>query len=352
MRGKTMLEVLKYDPYLQTDQCERWLEEKASQGLFIKELYLENDFVFFDKANPKKVHYSIFFDQNKKFNASEFIEILKEQGWDMVGRDSKRKELYLFINEQENPIPIETDNSVLEYKRKNLLNLFVLNLVLSIAVVLVNLYTSSRNPANWFTIFIYLYLSYSYFINSYRFAYLRNSSQVIKDRTVKIYRFVRKIALVITLLAFIYISMRYVEIKQVSSDINYLITPTNKQLINEVYTKSIFSFNPNYTSIYTIKTDNQLNQTVYQTKVNMTWLNLINFEDYHFEQTETLKYGYPIKFNQIDNNISAEKEITYSSENNQEYYSFIQVDNSIYTLHSINLTLEEHNNYLNQMGAQ
>ena len=352
MRGKTMLEVLKYDPYLQSDQCEKWLEEKASQGLFIKELYLENDFVYFDKANPKKVHYSIFFDQNKKFNASEFIEILKEQGWNIVGRESKRKELYLFINEQENPIPIETDNSVLEYKRKNLLNLFVLNLVLSVAVVLVNLYTSAKNPGNWFTIFIYIYLSYSYFINAYRFAYLRNPSQVIKDRTVKIYRFIRKIAFIISIIAFTYISFRYVEIKQVSSDVNYLVNPTNTQLINEVYTRSIFSLNPNYSLIFTIENDNQLNQTIYQTKVNMTWLNIINFDDYHTEQTETLKYGYPIQFNQIENNLKADKEITYSSENNQEYYSFILVDKSIYTLHSINLTLEEHNDYLNQMGAK
>lgn len=347
-----MLEVLKYDPYLQTEQCERWLEEKASQGLFIRELYLENDFVFFDKVNPKKVHYSIFFDQNKKFNASEFIEILKEQGWDMVGRDSKRKELYLFINEQENPIPIETDNSVLEYKRKNLLNLFVLNLVLSIAVVAVNLYTSARNPANWFTIFIYLYLSYSYFINSYRFAYLRNSSQAIKDRTVRIYRFIRKVALVITLLAFTYITFRYVEIKQVSTNINYLVKPKDTHLINEVYTKSIFSFNPNYTSIFTIKKDNQLNQVIYQTKVNITWLNNINFEDYHTEQTETLKYGYPIKYERIENDLDFDYQITYKSENNQEFYSFIQVSNSIYTLHTINLTLDEHNEYLNQIGVR
>lgn len=352
MRGKTMLEVLKYDPYLQTKQCERWLEEKASQGLFIRELYLENDFVFFDKANPKKVHYSIFFDQNKKFNASEFIEILKEQGWKIVGKESSRKELYLFINEQENPIPIETDNSVLEYKCKNLLNLFVLNLVLSIAVVAVNLYTSARNPANWFTIFIYLYLSYSYFINSYRFAYLRNSSQAIKDRTVRIYRFIRKVALVITLLAFTYITFRYVEIKQVSTNINYLVKPKDTHLINEVYTKSIFSFNPNYTSIFTIKKDNQLNQVIYQTKVNITWLNNINFEDYHTEQTKNLKYEYPIKFNLIDNYLNADKDITYSAENRQEYYSFILVDKTIYTLHSINLTLNEHNEYLNQMGVR
>ena len=352
MRGKTMFEVLKYDPYLQTDQCERWLEEKASQGLFIRELYPNSDYVYFDKDIPKKVKYSIFFDQNKKFNASEFIEILKEQGWDMVGRDSKRKELYLFINEQESPIPIDTDTSTLDYKRKNLFNLFRFNFVSSIIVVIIYLFTLSKHSSNWFTILVYLSLSYVYFINAYRFAYLRNSSQAIKDRTVKIYRFIRKIAIVISIIASTYIIFRYCEIKQTNTEINNLVKASNSNVINEVYTKSIFSFNPNYTSIYTIKTDNQLNQTVYQTKVNMTWLNLINFEDYHFEQTETLKYGYPIKFNQIDNNLSAEKEITYSSENNQEYYSFIQVDNSIYTLHSINLTLEEHNDYLNQMGAQ
>lgn len=347
-----MFEVLKFDPYLQSDQCERWLEEKASQGLFIRELYSENDFVYFDKKEPKKVHYSIFYDQNRKFNTTEFIEILKEQGWKNVGRELKRKDLYLFVNEDENPIPIETDNSVLEYKRKNLLNLFVMNLILSIAVVLVNLYTSAKNPGNWFTIFIYIYLSYSYFINAYRFAYLRNPSQVVKDRTVKVYRFIRKVSCIITILAFTYISFRYVEIKQVSTDENYLVSPTNKQLINEVYTKSIFSLNPNYSSIFTIKKDDQLNQTIYQTKVNMTWLNLINFDDYHTEQTKTLKYGYPVKFNRIENDLFSDKEITYSSENNQEYYSFILVDKSIYTLHSINLTLEEHNDYLIQMGVQ
>jgi len=347
-----MLEVLKYDPYLQTDQCERWLEEKAAQGLFIRELYLENDFVFFDKDNPKKVHYSIFFDQNKKFNATEFVEILKEQGWATVGKESKRKDLYLFINEEENPIPIETDNSVLEYKRKNLLNLFVMNLLLSIAVVLVSFYTTKKNSSNWFTIFVYLYLSYSYFINAYRFAYLRNPSQKVKNRTVKIYRLIRKIALVIFVFAFTYISFRYVEIKQTSSNINYLVSPTNVSLINEVYTKSIFSLNPNYSSIFTIKKDDQLNQTIYQTKVNSTWLNFINFDDYHEDQTKYLKYSYPFSFNKIVNNLSFDKEITYSSENNQEYYSFIQIDDSIYTLHTINLSLEEHNEYLNKMGVQ
>lgn len=352
MRGKTMLEVLKYDPYLQPEQCERWLEEKASQGLFIRELYPNSDYVFFDNRNPKKVHFSIFFDQNKKFNASEFIEILKEQGWNIVGKESIRKELYLFINEQENPIPIDTDTSTLDYKRKNLFNLFRLNFVSSIIVVIVNLFFLSKHSSNWFTILVYLSLSYVYFINAYRFAYLRNPSQTIKDRTVKIYRLIRKIALVISIIVSIYIVFRYCEIKQTNTEINYLVKSSDNNVINEVYTKSIFSLNPNYSSIYTVKKDNQYNQTIYQTKVNSTWLNPIQFENYHAEQTDTLKYGYPIKYERIQNDLDFDYQITYKSENNQELYSFIQVSNSIYTLHTINLTLEEHNDYLTQMGAQ
>lgn len=347
-----MLEVLKYDPYLQTEQCERWLEEKASQGLFIRELYPNSDYVYFDKAIPKMVHYSIFFDQNKKFNASEFIEILKEQGWKIVGKESSRKELYLFINEQENPIPIDTDTYTLDYKRKNLFNLFRLNFVSSIIVVIVNLFFLSKHSSNWFTILVYLSLSYVYFINAYRFAYLRNTSQTIKDRTVKIYRLIRKIALVISIIVSIYIVFRYCEIKQTNTGINYLVKSSDNNVINEVYTKSIFSLDPNYSAIYTIKKDDQYNQTIYQTKVNSTWLNPIQFENYHIEQTETLKYGYPIKYERIQNDLDFDYQITYKSENNQELYSFIQVSNSIYTLHTINLTLEEHNDYLTQMGAQ
>ena len=127
---------------------------------------------------------------------------------------------------------------------------------------------------------------------------------------------------------------------------------SDNNVINEVYTKSIFSLNPNYSSIYTVKKDNQYNQTIYQTKVNSTWLNPIQFENYHTEQTDTLKYGYPIKYERIQNDLDFDYQITYKSENNQELYSFIQVSNSIYTLHTINLTLEEHNDYLTQMGAQ
>ena len=274
-----MFEVLKYDPYLQTDQCEKWLEEKASQGLFIRELYPDSDYVYFDKGTPKKVYYSIFFDQNKKFNSSEFIEILKEQGWKIVGRESNRKELYLFINEEETPTPIDTDISTLDYKRKNLFNLFRFNFVSSIIVVIVYLFTLSKHSSNWFTILVYLCLSYVYSINAYRFAYLRNPSQTIKDRTVKIYRFIRKIALVISIIVSTYLVFRYCEIKQTNTEINYLVKSSDINVINEVYSKSIFSLNPNYSAIYTIKKDDQYNQTIYQTKVNSTWLNPIGFDN-------------------------------------------------------------------------
>lgn len=75
-------------------------------------------------------------------------------------------------------------------------------------------------------------------------------------------------------------------------------------------------------------------------------------DDFSLQFTKNLKYEYPIKFNLIDNYLNADKDITYSAENRQEYYSFILVDKTIYTLHSINLTLNEHNEYLNQMGVR
>ena len=347
-----MLEVLKYDPYLQTEQCEKWLREKAAQGYFIRKLNSDSIYVQFDQAEPKQVYYAIFYDSSRKFNTSEFIDVLFEQGWDLVGKSKSYNSIYLFMNESEHPIPIETDLSVMEFKQKKLLKSFVLNFILALIVILMNMYTWYKGIYNYFSILIYVYLSYIYFLDLFRFIMIRKS-QEIKDKAVKIIRIGRRVAGFVSIIAFILISLRYMEVKQINVNENNLVHLDNKSLINETYTKSMFSLNPNYTSFYIIENDNSLNQIVYQTKLNVSWLNPTNFEIYVSDQTPYLKYGNPQKYDRIESDLDQFDDIImYQSENKQEFYTFIQLNKVIYTLHTINLNQDEHQKLLLELGEK
>lgn len=347
-----MLEVLKYDPYLQTEQCEKWLREKAAQGYFIRKLNSDSIYVQFDKGEPKQVYYSIFYDSSRKFNTSEFIDVLYEQGWELVGKSKSYNPIYLFKNESEHPIPIETDLAVMEFKQKKLLKSLILNFILALIIILLNVYTWYKGIYNYFSILIYIYLSYIYFIDLFRFMMIRKSQET-KGKAVKIIRIGRRVAGLVSIIAFILVSFRYMEVKQINTHENNLVDQANKSLINETYTKSIFSLNPNYTSFYIIENDKGLNQVVYQTKLNSSWLNPTNFEKYISNQSPYLKYGNPQEYNLIESNLDQFDDISmYQSTNKQEFYTFIQLNNIIYTLHTINLNQDEHRKILLELGEK
>lgn len=352
MQERTMLEVLKYDPYLQTEQCEKWLREKAAQGYFIRKLNADNIYVQFDKGEPKSVHYSIFYDSSRKFNKSEFIDVLYEQGWELVGESKSFNPIYLFMNESEYPIPLETDFSVIEFKQKKLLKSLIINFAFAIAVISLNIYNLYKGINNYFSILINIYLAYIFFLDLFRFMMIRKS-QEIKDKVVNIIRFGRRVVAFFGCIVFVLISLRFMEVNQINVRENYLVDQENESLINETYTKSVFSLNPNYTSFYIIENENGLNQIVYQTKFNMSWLNPTSFKKYISNQTQYLKYGSQQEYDLIESDSSKFDDITmYQSSNKQEFYSFIQLNKSIYTLHTINLNQDEHIKILLELGKK
>lgn len=104
-----------YDIY-QTDTIKEYLEDMALKGWRLKNL--TNGYTF-EKIEPKKLIYSVaFFEKKDKFDEKpedmlEYIEYCKAAGWQYI---DETKNLLIFVSENENIVPIETDQT-LKYQR-------------------------------------------------------------------------------------------------------------------------------------------------------------------------------------------------------------------------------------------
>lgn len=115
--GESMLrKIFLAGPY-DLKAVEEYLEEMAEKGyLFVKQRGI---FYYFEKCEPKKVHFAVdifekasVFDTRPEAKTEEYIDYCEKCGWKFIYSNGK---IQFFYSEEENPVPIQTDDA---YKLK------------------------------------------------------------------------------------------------------------------------------------------------------------------------------------------------------------------------------------------
>lgn len=355
-----MIKALKYDPYLQTEDFIAWLEEYALDGWFIAGLNQDNLWVKFKRSEPKRVHYSVFTIENTKlFNRTEFLEIAKAQGWDVVGSQRYLRELYLFISHDENPIPLETDPIEQEHKNRKLKRYALWSIGLSILVMLIYLfprnagYAQNQRWATLMPVIAYTYLAMLHLVQALRTAYSTNASEKKRiqiSRTVKMIRFSMVSGFLMVLAVVV---MAFFHNSQVDIDENTLVDweiPPQAELVHSSYTRSLFSVMPNESAMMTIVEEGQLTRSIYQSKQNYFMLSDIDFREIVDKELDWFRYDPVLKYEIIDGD--AIGRVMLKSNSGMEYLSYIKRKNTILSLHTINLSLAEHQALLDKMEVE
>jgi len=347
-----MIKVLKYDPYLQTTEFIQWIESYANDGWFINGLNQDSLLLSFKKKEPKQVRYTIYAIENTKlFNKEEFLEIARHQGWDLVGNGTYLRELYLFVNMSENPIPIETDPIEQSKKNENLKRLALWSLGLSVLTVAIwGLPTNGNSNSRWLPILAYSYLAILHIIQALRTGYASNESKEKRNhiaRSVKLLRigFISSIILFLMVLG-----LRSMHFSQQLIDKNPLVKwnlTENQSIVNESYSTSRFSFIPNSTSLVIILEEGHLTRSIYQTKQNFLWFTVQDFHKLIDENIDWFIYNDALKYE--TKQVVTSDRVLFQSINRMEFWSFIRKGNTYLTLHTINLTQEEHQALLEKM---
>jgi len=348
-----MIKALKYDPYLQTTEFIQWIESYANDGWFINGLNQDSLWVTFRKSNPQKVKYAIYAIENSKlFNKDEFFDIAKEQGWNLVGYGTYMRELYLFINELENPIPLETDPVEQVKKNENLKRLALWSFGLSIITVVFYyiLISKTDNRFGWIVILTYSYIALIHIIQALRTGYAGDELKEKRDRIAGIVKRLRIGLVSSVLILLVFLGGLSLHQTQVFIESNPLAEwkPTNNQfIINESYSTSSYSLMPNSTSLVTIKEEGHFTRSIYQTKQNFLWFSDQDFHDLIKENIDWFIYDETLRF-ETDQVVTIDK-VMFQSSNKMEYWSFIKHGNTLLTLHTINLTKDEHQSFLKKM---
>lgn len=348
-----MIKALKYDPYLQTTEFIQWIESYANDGWFINGLNQDSLWVTFRKSNPQKVKYAIYAIENSKlFNKDEFLDIAKKQGWNMVGYGTYMRELYLFINELENPIPLETDPLEQVKKNQNLKRLALWSFGLSILVAFIyfGMPTSTENRFRWLTVLVYSYVALIHMVQALRTGYAGDESKEKRNNIAGIVKRLRISLVGSVLILLVSLGLYTMHTAQQFIEVNPLVEwnlKDNQSIVNESYSISKFSLMPNSTSLLTIQEDGQLTRIIYQTKQNYLWLTVKDFHEMIKDNIDWFIYDETLRF-ETDQAVTIDR-VIFQSNNKMEYWSFVKQGNTLLTLHTINLSKDEHQSLLKKM---
>lgn len=125
--------------YYDRTGIQEYLEQKSSEGWRLVKKQFASEWEF-KRIEPQKVHYAITylpqFSNEDSFLLSEdkkeYLELCTASGWQFV---CAYKNMVIFINEQENPLPLETDPEVeLALIHKSFLKYSLPKMILSFAV--------------------------------------------------------------------------------------------------------------------------------------------------------------------------------------------------------------------------
>lgn len=346
-----MIKVLKYDPYLQTIDFINWLESMANEGWFISGLNQDSIWVKFCKDEPKKVRYTIYAIENSKlFNKDEFFEIAEDMGWILVGESKYLRELYLFVNELEDPLPLETDPIEQVNKNQNLKRLAIWSIGFSVILIIIWCVQGVNNSSHWIPTIGYAYIALLHVIQALRTAYASHPSRDKRHRVVRLILRLRVAMLSSMVMILIGLGLNLAHTSQKTIDSNPLVAwnlPTNAKLLNESYTTSILEFMPNYTSFVTVFEEGKLTRSIYQTKQSYLLLSKNEFKRLIDRGIDWFNYDNALKFSTIRS--TSNERVLLESKNKREFWSFVKKGNTLLTLHTINLTQEEHQALLSEM---
>ena len=102
--------------YYDRTGMQEYLEQKASEGWKLVKKQFAREWEF-QRIEPQKLHYAITylpqFSNEDKFllseDKNEYLELCAASGWQFV---CAYKNMVIFLNEEENPLPLETDPEV------------------------------------------------------------------------------------------------------------------------------------------------------------------------------------------------------------------------------------------------
>lgn len=350
-----MIKALKYDPYLQTEEFIAWLETYALEGWFINGLNQDDIWVSFHKAEPQRVHYCVFtIEDSKSFNRTEFLEIAKAQGWELVGNQTYLRELFLFISHEENLIPLETDPIELENKNRRLKRNALWFVGLGILAIVTYLIPRKNGTYfQWFPVLAYTYLSLIHVVQALRTAYSTNATVTKRKRVASIVKMIRVSMVSGFLVVLMGVIVAFLHNSQVEVEENSLISweiPDQAELVHATYTQSRFSLLPNETAMMTIVENEVLTKSIYQSKQNYIVLSGLDFRKIVDKELDWFRYDPILKYEVIDGN-SLER-VLLKSNSGMEYLSYIKRGNTILSLHTINLTQDEHRALLTKMEVE
>ena len=347
-----MYKFQKYDVYLQEDLFIRWIETLALEGLFLDDLYENSILLKFKKAQPRKVKYALYFDVMMSV-IEDFVDQAKENGWTLIGSESNKKTVFLFMSEDENSNALEIDKEEthqrIDYGLKK--ERFTLFLWVILVVVTFRNFENYTNTMAIVQATVYVFLLISLLVSHFRRSAYLDPSGIFKwlaIHSIKIYMILwSMVGLMLGFETYMYLSAKQVE-KAIHSDFVQAVQITEQDLSLERSTQSLFSLNPTATYLFQYQNENDLSTMIYQTR---------HFNLVEVDQAFLLEYLYKShpailqSFQTFELIASSEEEILYQNPHSKtENLSIKKQGNLIYTLHSINLTLEDHMKILSEMG--
>lgn len=139
-------------PYYDRTGMQEFLEQKASEGWRLVRKVFAGEWEF-EPMEPKKLHYAVEylsqFSNEDEFlvseNIKEYLEMCSATGWQFV---CAYKNMVFFLNEEENPVPLETDpeeelDVIHKAVLKRSLPRMIITAVISVAVIIGLLFSDS-----------------------------------------------------------------------------------------------------------------------------------------------------------------------------------------------------------------
>lgn len=357
-----MYKLQKYDIFLQAGEFLRWIEDMALEGWFIQDIHEETILIKFKKDQARRLRYSLYHHEYKKAPSEDFLDAARDQGWELVGEENLKKQLFLFRSSLEDPIPLETDPEEIRIKIKQSINRNIFNVVLYVFILSIWFYrmisADSSSPDDTDAIV---------FIALYGFQLLRLILMLIRRKLVstsgsKWNGIVSRISIQINrsiplfiVIVLMFFAYRHTHAEMVKTTIvpDAFVTVSEMEgygnsTQNELMTASQFSFDPSYTYFYQIPQADGYTISLYQTRQSI----LKNDVPEAFISASTraiwMLFGNVPLLKVLE---ESPESITYwQAENGLEYLTLFLEGNVLYTLHTVNLDLKQHQTVVERMG--
>jgi CRISPR/Cas system endoribonuclease Cas6 (RAMP superfamily) len=248
-----MIKLLKYDFTLETKACEVWFSKLAEKGLFVTKFDNDQDFIRCVKGTPAKVTYLFYFNNDRRFDETEFIEIARTQGWVNLNKNPINAWTYLFVSSETNPLPLETDK--IESKIKTKKN-FKFNIIIIFLFIVLMLLLTLRIRKSSMTTLFYTggFISFLYALTNLNLQptsfFLKQKNEKIIRRIALTFQMIRRSSLIILLIFPLFIMDPILKTNLVDAKVysGFLTSESlgyeSSSIINKVNKQSFVSLSP------------------------------------------------------------------------------------------------------------